>query len=647
MSRPWWTGALDQPLSRRRLVGLASRGAVVGAAVALGVSRGLPRLLRAEDVEGGWITRWRLEQERFGDGRLTGLFVGDDGALRVSSGRRDGTYVSRTTSTTRPFSVMGANFSVDDHAVHNVTFEARVSDDAESWSGWTVLPFDHAYARGKTEGEDEPSTEPLLEAGRYFQLRITLRAGTRLRRAEVVAIGVPEAPGIDQVTARARNRLGIAKDAPVPVLSRADWGATEAWRFNSSGAEIWPPAYVPVTKFLVHHTVTSNSQSGLSQLRAVYAYHSLSRGWGDIGYNYLIDSNGNIYEGRAGGGNVVGGHALLFNWGSIGIGTLGNFADSSEAPGGMHPTAAMLAAIERFIARRCFDRDMDPEGHGVFWNYDIPNIIGHRDANNKCEGCSTGCPGNYMYAQLPNIRKVAGGVGRPRQAALWLEHTVQGDYYSRQRTAEVKILAKNTGGESWRPEGSDAMRIVARWETLRFDEYRDDGNLTTSAPVPDEVKAGREAYLPITLKLPKEVGQYHLVFTLQQDGSPSMAATGHATLDMRVNIRSQMPFSVPASVRMLVEAGAVEQLPIAIDGDGQPWTATSDNDAVRVVPAEGSAPNTAAIRVDASALEEGTYDVAIRFEYLDATGQGGVATIALNLVVKPKVRRTFFPATRT
>lgn len=647
MSRQWWAGALEQPLSRRRLVGLASRGAVVGAAVALGMSRGLPRLLGAEDVEGAWISRWRLEQERFGDGRLTGLFVGDDGALRVSSGRRDGTYVSRTTSTTRPFDVIGVNFGVDADAVHNVTFEVRISDDADSWSDWTVLPFEHAYARGKAEGDDEPSTEPLLEAGRYFQLRITLRAGTRLRRAEVVAIGLAPAPGIDQVMARARTRLGIAKDAPVPVLSRADWGATEAWRFTSGGSEIWPPAYVAVTKFLVHHTVTSNSQSGLTQLRAVYSYHALSRGWGDIGYNYLIDTSGNIYEGRAGGGNVVGGHALLFNWGSIGIGTLGNFADSSEAPGGMQPPAAMLTAIERFIARRAFDRDIDPQGHSVFWNYDIPNIIGHRDANNKCDGCSTGCPGNYMYARLPTIRKVAGAVGRPKQAAMWLEHTVQGDYYSRQRTADVKILAKNAGNESWQPSGGRAMRIMARWLTLRFDEYRDDGNLTTTAPVPYEVKAGREVYLPITLKLPKKVGQYHLVFTLQQDGAPSMAAAGHATLDMRVNIQSQAPFTVPAAVRMLVEAGSIEQLPIAIGGDGQPWTANSDHEAVRLVPDEGSAPNSAAIRVDATRLDEGTYDVTIRFEYLDATGQGGVATTALDLVVKPKVQRTFFPAARS
>ena len=81
---------------------------------------------------------------------------------------------------------------------------------------------------------------------------------------------------------------------------------------------------------IVHHTVTRDPETDpKATLRAIYQYHAVSRGWGDIGYNFLIDQQGTIYEGRFGGDSVVGGHALQYNWGSIGIAILGNYSDHS------------------------------------------------------------------------------------------------------------------------------------------------------------------------------------------------------------------------------------------------------------------------------------------------------------------------------
>lgn len=57
-------------------------------------------------------------------------------------------------------------------------------------------------------------------------------------------------------------------------------------------------------------------------IRGVYRYHAVSRGWGDIGYNYIVGQNGRIYEGRAGGDYVAGAHALYNNKNSIGISVL-------------------------------------------------------------------------------------------------------------------------------------------------------------------------------------------------------------------------------------------------------------------------------------------------------------------------------------
>ena len=76
------------------------------------------------------------------------------------------------------------------------------------------------------------------------------------------------------------------------IISRAAWGADE-------NLMTWTPEYRTVRKFVVHHTATSNGDlDPAATVRAIYYYHAVTRGWGDIGYNYLIDAQGRIYEGR-------------------------------------------------------------------------------------------------------------------------------------------------------------------------------------------------------------------------------------------------------------------------------------------------------------------------------------------------------------
>ena len=82
---------------------------------------------------------------------------------------------------------------------------------------------------------------------------------------------------------------------------------------------------------IIHHTDSPNEQDPLTAIRAIYYYHAVTQEWGDIGYNFLIDRNGTIYEGRYGGANVVGGHALQYNYGSVGIGLIGDFTPITTA----------------------------------------------------------------------------------------------------------------------------------------------------------------------------------------------------------------------------------------------------------------------------------------------------------------------------
>ena len=97
----------------------------------------------------------------------------------------------------------------------------------------------------------------------------------------------------------------------------------------------WPRRYSPqVRQIIIHHTAQNlkgNRRSGVEQMRALYEYHAVQRGWGDIGYHYVIDEGGRIYEGRSGGKGVVGAHAYCHNVGTIGVAMMGNFNEDKPS----------------------------------------------------------------------------------------------------------------------------------------------------------------------------------------------------------------------------------------------------------------------------------------------------------------------------
>ena len=193
------------------------------------------------------------------------------------------------------------------------------------------------------------------------------------------------------------------------VVSRSAWGADESKRFLS-GNEIWPKESRPVRLFIIHHTNTRNDDPDpLATLRAIYEYHCVAKGWGDIGYNYLVDEHGVVYEGRfsgdapggraglAGREGVVGGHAFGFNYGSVGIALLGSL---HRQP----PTPEACGALVRLVAALAAWHGIDPAGtvsrepfgqHGER----LPVIIGHRHVIPAQD-----CPGQPFEATLDGFR---------------------------------------------------------------------------------------------------------------------------------------------------------------------------------------------------------------------------------------------------
>jgi uncharacterized protein with LGFP repeats len=134
----------------------------------------------------------------------------------------------------------------------------------------------------------------------------------------------------------------LATAAMPAIVPRSAWGADESIRVGA-------PQYAPSVRYaVVHHTATTNDYTQAQApaiMRAIQLYHVRSNGWNDIGYNFLVDRFGTVYEGRYGGidRNVVGAHAKGFNTGSVGVAVIGGFEGAGIPPAARSSLAALLA----------------------------------------------------------------------------------------------------------------------------------------------------------------------------------------------------------------------------------------------------------------------------------------------------------------
>ena len=158
----------------------------------------------------------------------------------------------------------------------------------------------------------------------------------------------------------------------------------------------------------IHHTVNSNDYTAdevPALLRSIYRYHTKTLGWSDVGYNFLVDRFGTIWQGRAGGSRLAvrGAHTLGFNSTSTGIAVIGNFEE-------VHPDRQVIKALVHLAAWKLDMYDRKPgrriavhsQGSDKFragQKVRLPVIDGHRDTND------TACPGKHLYKQLPAIRQ--------------------------------------------------------------------------------------------------------------------------------------------------------------------------------------------------------------------------------------------------
>ena len=213
---------------------------------------------------------------------------------------------------------------------------------------------------------------------------------------EIDYIDATAGPSLEQIA----NPALTPVFSPPPVISRAAWGADESLRFGTGGEEIFPVEYQPVEHVIIHHADTANFNDPVLEMRSIYYFHAITRGWGDIAYNYLVDFMGNVYEGRVGGEGAVGCHAEGYNAGSCGICLMGRFFEDPTTPE-MHNAIVWITSWAA--------RNLDPTGAAPFHDIaSLPTICGHRDVND------TTCPGDEFYVQLDTVRSEARRVIRGR-----------------------------------------------------------------------------------------------------------------------------------------------------------------------------------------------------------------------------------------
>ena len=319
--------------------------------------------------------------------------------------------------TTRHFSLVGAAWHRGTLAAGS-TIEVRTRS-AGHWSSWSALPLpdggpDDGSADARAAARrDTSATEPLwVGPADGAQARVVDAAGTRAAAPSGLHLVLVDggASKADASPGPARpfgGAVAEAAQAQPTIYTRAQWGADESLRKS-----VCPkgPDYSSTIKMgFVHHTDGTNGYTASqvpSIIRSIYAYHVNANGWCDVGYNFLVDRFGRVWEGRYGGIDraVIGAHTGGFNTNSFAASMIGSFGSTT-------PPAAMLTGLEKLFAWKLGRYYRDPLGKttmiagsfsgsryakGSTVTFNV--ISGHRDAD------TTTCPGSAAYAKLGAIR---------------------------------------------------------------------------------------------------------------------------------------------------------------------------------------------------------------------------------------------------
>lgn len=251
----------------------------------------------------------------------------------------------------------------------------------------------HMFFDDNIQTESEAKTSELISFEKEIEY-LEFYSYTENLNFDVIITEISDNFSPSSISIKGQNLKKYYANLGIDLQVREEWGAPA-----TSGWAAWPAH--EISKIIVHHTATTPNNSNPSQaVKNIYNYHKnlCAYTWGsydpdrpecdeqhelweDIGYNFLIDQNGTVYEGRAGGPNVTGAHSPP-NYGTIGIGLIGNFQYA-------FPGDSQKNAFNELIIKLAKHNDFELE-----WGN---TLVGHRDRSN------TLCPGEAFYKGLPGL----------------------------------------------------------------------------------------------------------------------------------------------------------------------------------------------------------------------------------------------------
>lgn len=452
--------------------------------------------------------------------------------------------------------------------------EVRVRRD-NRWGSWHRLPVDDA---GANEGSADASTAVRLGLvtsaplwvgadGDGVAVRVVDRSGRRL----------PNPPGLHVVLvnggASAADSEAAVRPAAVAahlrsassggisqpfIYTRRDWGADESIRRHATGAGCGHPKYASSVKVaFVHHTDTPNHYTRREVpaiIRSMYRYHVFGHDWCDIGYNFLIDRFGRIWQGRYGGVTrpVIGAQSGGFNVDSTGVAMIGTFNSVT-------PDHAMRQAVVRLLAWQLASNYRDPTGRdtlraGHFHesryrpgrHVSFRVISGHRNAD------YTDCPGRRGYAMLPRIRREV--MSRLRSGLV--NPAVDGSRTWRfGQPGAVMVRSRALRAESWQLNVLDSQGTVV------------DSQAGSSA-AGQSIQAGWDGHTNGFGDPPAHPGDYRLVLTPSRDGRSGVAYTARAVVAPEVTITG--PATAAYGSTVTLHGGAIPYATVSVAVSGEP-----------------------------------------------------------------------------
>jgi hypothetical protein len=412
--------------------------------------------------------------------------------------KKTATFLSETYKADYSFQLLGINWEEELPETTKSKLEIRFFQEKQ-WTDWQPIESDQ-------DGNGTHWTYILTEDSTAFQYRADLSTADTSVAPKLSNIS------FDYVSGGSEPLLSklIFKNDGNSLIERDEWSANENYRLasnhsNYDGADyatdvdedileedpdmeiietvyddddgdelLWPLEYPKeVKKVIVHHTATTDDLDDPEQaIRAIYYYHAMTRGWGDIGYNYIIDQEGNVYEGRYGGEGVVAGHAGGYNTGSVGIALLGNYEEDPVPK-------EMVQSLTDLIYETVQTHDIDAGSSSRFRGESMSNILGHSDV------AATACPGEKVYELLEDIADIVDS------SLNTSKHRNYEDDFAFEEVSNLELITldpmdeagisiriRNTGDETWDddtyllidPNGDSDEIVEFTSATMREDE---------------------------------------------------------------------------------------------------------------------------------------------------------------------------------